>query len=105
MNHPKEQLLKKYTPMTETAFYILFALQEPLHGYGIMKKIKTLSKNRLVLSSGTMYGTLKKMLADELIQIEAEHDQKKTYRITKQGKIVLDQEIKRIQDLYTLTLS
>ncbi|MFY9385428.1 MAG: PadR family transcriptional regulator, partial [Dethiobacteria bacterium] len=27
-------VLKKYLPMTETAFYILLSLSEPRHGYG-----------------------------------------------------------------------
>ena len=31
---------KVYVPMTETGFYILLWLQQPMHGYGIVQKVK-----------------------------------------------------------------
>ena len=41
--------------MTEAIYYILLALQEPMHGYGIMQKTSTMSNGRLILSAGTLY--------------------------------------------------
>ena len=38
-----EKLIKKYVPMTETAFYILLSLTEPRHGYGIIKRVEELT--------------------------------------------------------------
>jgi DNA-binding PadR family transcriptional regulator len=38
--------LKKLTPLTETSFYILISLLEPIHGYGIMQKVE---KTRYVI--------------------------------------------------------
>jgi len=40
-------LIDKYLPMTETAFYILLALKEPLHGYGIILKVEELTQERI----------------------------------------------------------
>ena len=50
--------LKKLSPLTETSFYILISLLEPLHGYGIMQKVIKLSKGRIRLGAGTLYGAL-----------------------------------------------
>jgi Transcriptional regulator PadR-like family. len=48
--------------LTEAVYYILLALQQPLHGYGIMQQTSTLSKGRLSLSAGTLYGALSNLL-------------------------------------------
>ena len=48
--------------LTEAIYYILLALQEPLHGYGIMQKTSSMSKGRLVLSAGTLYGAISNLL-------------------------------------------
>lgn len=42
--------------LTESIFYILLTLQEPMHGYGIMQRTSAMSKGRLILSAGTLYG-------------------------------------------------
>ena len=48
--------------LTEAIYYILLALQEPLHGYGIMQKTSAMSKGRLILSAGTLYGAISNLL-------------------------------------------
>ena len=53
--------------MTETGFYILFCLQKERHGYSITQKVKEMTNNQVVISPGTMYGTLSKMEKDKLI--------------------------------------
>ena len=53
-NHIK----KVYVPMTETAFYILFCLREPNHGYGIVQKVDKITNGAIRLTPGTMYGSL-----------------------------------------------
>ena len=47
-----------YVPMTESGFYILFCLQQPQHGYGISQQVRQMTGGDLVISAGTMYGTL-----------------------------------------------
>ena len=44
--------------LTEAVYYILLALVEPMHGYGIMQQTAALSKGRVRLSAGTLYGAL-----------------------------------------------
>ena len=86
--------------MTESGFYILYCLQEPQHGYGISQQVKKMSGGAVVISAGTMYGTLSKMEKDGLIRFCYEEDQRKLYQITELGKEVLDIEIARIERLY-----
>ena len=61
-----EKALNAYIPMSETAYYILLSLSEPRHGYGIIKFVEELTENRIILGSGTVYGTLAKMYKDKL---------------------------------------
>lgn len=91
---------KVYVPMTETGFYILLCLQQEMHGYGIVQKVSELTNGEIVLSPGTMYGSLGKMEKDGLIRFVKEEDKRKTYIITELGRAVLELEIKRIRRLY-----
>ena len=91
---------KVYMPMTETSFYILLCLQEEMHGYGIIQEVELLTEGEILLSPGTMYGSLSKMEKDELIQFVKEEEKRKIYCITELGKEVLELEKKRIERLY-----
>ncbi|MFC3927695.1 PadR family transcriptional regulator [Streptococcus caprae] len=96
----EDKIKRVYIPMTETAFYILFALQEERHGYEITQESKRLTANQVVISPGTMYGTLSKMEKDGLIAFHREEDKRKIYRITDLGREVLELELARIERLY-----
>lgn len=89
-----------YVPMTESGFYILFSLQQPQHGYGIGQQVREMTGGALVISAGTMYGTLSKMEADGLIAFVREEEKRKLYQITALGEEVLDLELRRIERLY-----
>lgn len=95
-----EKVLKKYVPMTETAFYILLSLTRPRHGYGIIKHVEELSDGRIRLGSGTVYGTLTKMNKDGLITVFADEDRKTVYEISALGKKVMSVEITRLKELH-----
>lgn len=69
--------LKKYLPMTETAYYILLCLINPEHGYGIMQRVEQMTENRIKIGPGTMYGTLSKLEIQQLIEQIEEVDRKK----------------------------
>lgn len=56
------------SPLTEASFYILISLTTPLHGYGIMKQVETLSQGRLKLAPGTLYGALSTLQQHRLIR-------------------------------------
>jgi len=91
---------KVYVPMTETGFYILLSLQEEMHGYSIIQKVNELTGGDIIISPGTMYGSLSKMEKDGLIRFIREEDKRKLYQITTLGREVLLLEIKRIERLY-----
>lgn len=93
-------MLKKYVPMTETAFYILLSLTEPRHGYGIVKHVEDITAGRLVLGSGTVYGTLTKMQKDGVITVFADEQRKTVYEITDAGKELMKAEIMRIKEVH-----
>jgi len=93
-------------PMTETTFLILLSLAPgSSHGYAIMKDVQQLSRARVVLSTGTLYGALKRLL--ELGWIERTDDpaegengrERKSYRLTQLGQTALDGEIERLNGL------
>lgn len=92
---------KVYVPMTETGFYILFCLQKPNHGYGIVQLVDKLTNGEIHLAPGTMYGSLSKMEKDGLIRFVNEVEKRKIYEITALGNEVLQLELKRIERLYT----
>lgn len=91
---------KVYIPMTETGFYILLCLQEANHGYGIVQKVKELTDGEIILTPGTMYGSLSKMEKDGLITFIREEEKRKIYEITPLGREVLEIEMNRIERLH-----
>ncbi|WP_445506232.1 PadR family transcriptional regulator [Niallia sp. 03190] len=95
-----EKILKKYIPMTETAFYILLSLTKPRHGYGIVKHVEGISKSRIKLGSGTVYGTLTKMQKDGIITVFADEERKIVYEVTEIGKKLMTAEINRLKELH-----
>lgn len=92
-------------PLTEATFFILLSLAPgPKHGYAIMKDTRSLSDNRVVLSTGTLYGALKRLLEQQWIRrVEDQHNpterDRKAYALTNEGRRVLNAEIERLQKL------
>lgn len=95
-----DKIKRVYIPMTETGFYILFCLQEEMHGYNILQKVKQMTNDEIVISAGTMYGSLSKMEKDGLIQFTKEEGKRRFYIITALGSEILNIELKRIERLY-----
>jgi len=89
--------------LTEAIYYILLALQEPLHGYGIMQKTSAMSKGRLILSAGTLYGAISNLLEKGWILPCGESSdtdgRRKMYQITDKGQEVLLAEFQRLEEL------
>lgn len=85
--------------LTEAVYYILLALIEPKHGYGIMQQTSELSGGRLSLSAGTLYGALASLQEKGWIEPLPEEGRKKEYRITDRGREVLLQELERLTEL------
>ena len=91
-----EKLKKKYIPMTETFFYILSAMIEARHGYAVIKYVEEVTQGRIILGSGTIYGTLNKMQRDGLIVLFEDVNRKTVYIISELGKQLLSEEIRRL---------
>lgn len=91
---------KVYVPMTETGFYILMCLREEAHGYSIVQQVEKLTDGEIIISPGTMYGSLSKMEKDGLIRFVREENKRKIYIITDLGRQVLELEIKRIKRMH-----
>ena len=89
--------------LTEVIYYILLALQEPMHGYGIMQKTSTMSNGRLILSAGTLYGAISNLLDKGWILPYGESSdtdgRRKLYQITEEGQEVLLAELERLEEL------
>ena len=89
--------------LTEAIYYILLALQEPLHGYGIMQKTSMMSKGRLILSAGTLYGAISNLLEKGWILPCGESSdtdgRRKLYQVTDKGQEVLLAELERLEEL------
>ena len=87
------------TTLTEAVYYILLSVITPLHGYGIIQKVKEMSDGRLVLAAGTLYGAINNLLAKGWIATAGEDERKKEYIITESGRIVLEKELGRLEEL------
>ena len=95
-----DKILKAFLPMTETAYYILLSLSEPRHGYGIIQNVETITKGRIKLGSGTVYGILTKFQDKGVITIFSDDERRTVYEITERGKILILAEIERIKEIH-----
>lgn len=87
--------------LTEAVYYILLSVFTPLHGYGIMQKVESLSGGRVSLAAGTLYGAISTMLEKGWIRAlpSEQESRKKEYEITALGKSVVEKEIGRLREL------
>lgn len=90
-------------PLTEPVFLILTSLaDQPRHGYALMQDIQNISNNRVVLSTGTLYGALRRLLEGGLIERVRQADtsrDKQAYRLTSEGRRQLALEVERMKFL------
>jgi DNA-binding PadR family transcriptional regulator len=88
-------------PLTPAVFFILFALADgEKHGYAIMQQTNKLSEGRFRMGPGTLYTTIQRLLEFSLIEELSDPDgrdsRRRYYRLTRQGKGLLDLEINRM---------
>lgn len=93
-------------PMAPAVFQILIALaDQPRHGYGIMLDIAERSDGKVKLSPGTLYGSIKVMLEDGLIEemtgrsAPTEAERRRYYRLTREGRDAARHEMARMSAL------
>ena len=93
--------MNKELALTESTYYILLSLVEPQHGYGIMQQTEAMSKGRVRLAAGTLYGALNSLCEKGwIIQLPCDDSsRRKEYRLTERGKNVLRNEVNRLREL------
>ena len=93
-----------YQPLTPAVYHILLALADgEKHGYAIMKDVETQTGSRIKMGPGTLYGSIKRMLAAALIEATAERpdpalddERRRYYRLTGLGQRVVSAESERL---------
>jgi len=89
-------------------FHVLVALADgESHGYAIMKEVEALTGGGVRLSTGTLYGIVKRLLAEGLIREspsrEGEDSRRRRYELTPFGREVARAEAARLE--HTLALA
>jgi len=94
------------SPLTEATLFILLSLSPaPKHGYAIMKDVQVLSEGRIIFSTGTLYGAIRRLLEQGWIervndpQPNTTSRERKAYALTEQGRRALNTEIGRLKKL------
>jgi DNA-binding PadR family transcriptional regulator len=87
----------KYLPLTESTYYIMLTLVEPLHGYAVMQKVEAISKGTVKVGPGTLYGAFTSLEKEGLIVKVKEENRRKSYVLTQKGKKALTNQIKRLE--------
>jgi len=88
--------LTKYLPLSEATYYVMAALDEPLHGYALMQKVEAMSEGSVVIGPGTLYGAFAALEKQGLIEKVSEQDRRKTYGLTSKGRLVLAEQVRRL---------
>ncbi|MEO5816801.1 MAG: helix-turn-helix transcriptional regulator [Gemmatimonadaceae bacterium] len=101
----KNRSPESYLPLTPATFQILMALVDgERHGYAIMTEVTERSEHTVRLGAGTLYGSLKRLLEEGLVEEGAERtdpelgdERRRYYRITKFGLSVARAEARRLE--------
>src|SRR5262245_42239852 len=103
MRHVVRRPNPKRKPLTEPVLLILTSLaHEPRHGYALIKDIDNLSRGRVRLSTGTLYGAIRRLLEAGWIEPFDQEDtarEKQAYRLTPAGRRELEAELERMKEL------
>ncbi|MFN2272523.1 MAG: PadR family transcriptional regulator [Anaerolineae bacterium] len=102
-SHNPEDML----PLTPAVFHILLVLADgEKHGYAIMQEVESLTDGKIRLGPGTLYGSIKRLLAGELIEEsderpdpELDDERRRYYRLTDFGQRVVKEEAERLLHL------
>jgi len=94
------------TPLTAAMFNVLLSLADgEKHGYAILKEVEEQTAGEVQLSTGTLYGIIKRLLADGLIAelrnrpVEGDDQRRRYYRLTDDGRQAAIAEAQRMEKL------
>jgi DNA-binding PadR family transcriptional regulator len=96
-----------FLPLKPAVFHILLSLADSSrHGYGIMLEVQERTKGRVKLGPGTLYGSIKRLLADGLIvELDEKVDRaldderRRYYNLTELGRRVIILDAERLANL------
>jgi DNA-binding PadR family transcriptional regulator len=100
-------------PLTPAMFHILLALAgDDLHGYAILKEVAVRTAGEVQLSTGTLYGVIKRLLNEGLIvelrerpAVAHDDERRRYYRLTTKGREVAATEAQRLAKVVELARS
>jgi DNA-binding PadR family transcriptional regulator len=95
------------TPLTAAMFNVLLALADgDKHGYAILKEVEEQTSGEVQLSTGTLYGIIKRLLVEGLIvelrtrpAAELDDHRRRYYRLTEEGRQLAVAEAERLEKL------
>ncbi len=107
---PAQNHDEPFGPLTAAMFHVLLALAgDDLHGYAILKEVELRTGGKVRLSTGTLYGIIKRLLADGMIverrsrPAEADDDERRRYyRLTEKGREVAAAEAERMDEVLSV---
>jgi DNA-binding PadR family transcriptional regulator len=96
-----EKNASDHLPLSPPMFHVLLSLaQGERHGYLIMKEVEERTNGEVRLSTGTLYGIIKRLLEAEMVEEVATDDpRRRAYKLTAFGKTVARAEAVRLESL------
>ena len=97
-------------PLTPGAFHVLLALTDgDIHGYGILKEVTRLTSGGVLLSTGTLYAILRRLVSEGMVvEIEGrpapelDDERRRYYHLTEFGRRVACAEAERLREMLAL---
>ena len=94
-----------HLPLTPAMLDVLIALADrERHGYAILKEIKRRTDGRVEMSAGTLYGIIRRLYTDGMIEESDERpdpdlddERRRYYRLTDFGRRVVRAEAERME--------
>jgi DNA-binding PadR family transcriptional regulator len=95
--------MRHVDPLTEPVYLILLSLAtRPRHGYALIQDIDGFTNGRVRMSTGTLYGILRRLLESEWIERYEQDDtsrDKHAYQLTSLGRTQMQGEFERMKEL------
>lgn len=99
---PSERDPADVLPLTPALFHVMLSLADgEKHGYAILKEVEQRTGGEVQLSTGTLYGIIKRLLADGMIRdsVAGSSDRRRAYKLTAFGRKVALAEAERLSNL------
>ncbi|MHB8656077.1 MAG: PadR family transcriptional regulator [Terriglobia bacterium] len=108
--NPSRQSAELPLPLTPAMFHVLAALADgEKHGYAILKEVAEETQGEVKLSAGTLYGIIKRLLAEGMIvecsqrpAPENDDSRRRYYRLADWGRAVAVAEAERMEKLIVM---